>query len=343
MEKGRIMMVDDDKAFLMLVSHLLGKNNFEVEVVSDSKIAYKKIIEFSPDLIILDVQMPGMDGETLLKILKKSKLTCHIPVIFLSGVSKPERIKASLDMGAEDFLTKPIHPNLLRTKIEKVMERIQQTSYIHNIISRYLGPNVAQLLLKEPEKLSVKGIRRPIASLFADIRGFSSIVETMEPEEVVNLLNHVLSDFSDSIFSTGGTIDKFLGDGIMAFWGAPLACEEMECHAVEAALLMMEKNKAFNQERRYPGGLEIQIGIGISVGNAVVGNIGSERRSDYTVIGESVNVSCRLENMAKPGQILSTKEIYEKIKDKFICNEVGELLLKGKTLPIQAYEVMGKI
>lgn len=343
MERERMLIVDDDKAFLMLVSHLLKGMDYKVATISDSTTAYEKIIEFSPDLIILDIEMRGMDGETLLNILKSSKLTRNIPVMFLSAVSLPDRIRSNLKRGAEDFLTKPIHPNVFRAKVERIMERIKQTRMAQNIISRYLGPDVAQMILKEPEQVKVYGTRCPIVCLFADIRGFSSIVETLEPEEIVTLLNCVFTDLSDSIFSIGGTIDKFIGDGVMAFWGAPLAVENMEILAVEAALLMLEKLREFNASRRYPGGLEILLGIGISVGNCVVGNVGSEKRSDYTVIGESVNIASRLENMAKPEQILITKEMYEKVKDNYTCMEVGKLPIKGKTFPVQVYEVTGRI
>lgn len=342
MEKSRILVVDDDESFLILIDHLLRNMDYEIATVSDSTIAYEKIIEFSPDLIISDIQMPSLDGNELLRIIKSSKLTCHIPVMFLSAVSLPDKIRNSLQEGAEDFLTKPVHPNVFRAKVEKALERIKQTRMVQNIISRYLGPDVAKMVIKDPGHVKVYGQRCRITCLFADIRSFSSIVETMEPEEAVSLLNCVLEKLSDAVFSLGGTIDKFLGDGLMAFWGAPLVSQNMEFQAVEAALLMLKNVGNFNAERRYPSGLEIQLGIGISVGDVVVGNIGSEKRTDYTVIGESVNIAARLEKMARPGQILISDKMHENIIDAYRCKMVGEQKIKGLTLPIYVYEVLGK-
>jgi len=340
MDKGRILIVDDDEDILTLVAHLLGKAGYEILTVNDSGKAYEKIIEFSPDMIILDFMMPGINGEELMKIIKSGSLTGQIPIMFLSAVSMPDQIRGKLRAGAFDYLTKPIHPDVLRAKVDIAMENIKHAKMVHNIISRYLGPDVAKMIMNEPEQVKVYGIRKPIVCMFVDIRGFTSLVETMEPEEIVKLLNAVLTDLSDAIFSIGGTIDKFMGDGLMAFWGAPLPADNIEILAVEAAILMLRKLRTFNRERRYPGGLEILVGIGISFGEAVVGNIGSEKRSDYTVIGESVNVAARLEKMAKPEQILIDEGMYKKVKNDYPCKEVGELDIKGKTFPINVYEIV---
>lgn len=340
MGKGRILVVDDDQDMLTLMVHLLGSEKYEVATVSKSTSAYEKILQFSPDLIILDLVMPGLDGEALLKTIKESELTNNIPVIIISGIDQPERIRRNLEQGAEDFLAKPFHPEVLIGRVEKAMQRIKHMQTIRSVVERYLGQDVASMVVDQPEQVKLTGMRRPIVSLFADIRGFSTIVENMEPEEVVRILNRLFTELSNAVFAMGGTIDKFMGDGIMAFWGAPLPNEDMEVLAVESALLMLEKCKVFNAERRYPGGLEIMLGIGLSLGNAVVGNIGSEKRVDYTVIGESVNVASRLEKLAKPGQILVTETLYDKIKDNFTCREIGEHQLKGKTLPIKLFEII---
>jgi len=340
MRKERILVVDDDKDILVLVSSILEPAGYQVATVSESANAYEIIIKFAPDLIILDILMPSLDGEALLKLLKESELTRHISIMFLSAVSGPERISQILSRGAEDYLTKPIHPEILLAKVEKNLERIRHNKTVHEIVARYLGPDVAKMVMLEPGQVKVRGARKPIVCLFADIRGFSFIAETMEPESVVAMLNSILAILTDSILSLGGTIDKFIGDGVMAFWGAPLPAENMELLGVETALLMLERIRAFNQEKRFPGGLEIRLGIGISQGNAVVGNVGSEQRTDYTVIGSCINVAARLEKMAKPEQILITQEVYDRVQEKHSCQEIGEYTLKGSQSPVKVYEVI---
>jgi adenylate cyclase len=199
-------------------------------------------------------------------------------------------------------------------------------------------------IMKEPEQLKLGGDKKELTILFSDIRGFTSLSEKMKPEELVHLLNEYLSDMTKIIMEQRGLVDKFIGDAIMAFWGAPLKEKKHADLACESALGMKAKLEELNKKWSKEGLPYLKIGIGIHTGKAVVGNIGSEERFDYTAIGDDVNLSSRLEGVTKQYDvyILISEFTLNELSKEFIVRELDHVTVKGKNHPIKIYEVLGK-
>lgn len=208
-------------------------------------------------------------------------------------------------------------------------------------LSRYVGRGVAEQLVKDKDSLKLGGVRRKVTILFSDIRGFTTLSEGCAAEEIVELLNGYFSRMVGVIFEQGGTLDKFIGDAIMAVFGAPMKHDDDPVRAVKAALDMRKELKAFNAERKAKGLVEIENGIGIGYGETISGNIGSEQRMDYTVIGDAVNLSSRLESLSKnyPQKIIISEAVYEDIKDDVKCVPLETVKVKGKEQETRIYGV----
>ncbi len=231
----------------------------------------------------------------------------------------------------------------LTSAFNEMAESIGEKELIKDAFSRYVSRQVADIILKDPDKYisTLRGERKEITILFADIRGFTSISERNAPEEVVALLNDYLSEMTDVIFNYNGTLDKFLGDGLMAVFGAPIPMENCTLMAVKAALDMRVRLADFNVAQEVTGGETIRVGIGINFGDAVVGNVGSRERMDYTVIGDAVNIAQRIQSYSQEGQIILTESAYYKVQDKVIASPLGAYKLKGKAQSVNIYEATG--
>jgi len=210
---------------------------------------------------------------------------------------------------------------------------------IRNMFSRYVSSQVVEVILKNPEKISLVGERRKVTIFFSDIRGFTSFSEKIQPEEVVKILNEYLNKMTDIIFSYQGTLDKFIGDAIMAIWGAPYYFEDHAEKAVSAAIKMKKEIDVLMDKWKKEGRSFKGVGMGINTGEVVVGNLGSDKFVDYTAIGDEVNLSARLEEMAKPGQILVSENTFNIVKDRFEFNRIGGVKVKGKEKEVIVYEV----
>lgn len=222
--------------------------------------------------------------------------------------------------------------------IKELLEKIRVTG----IFGRYVAPQVVEQILKGGEEsLKLGGTRKIISVLFVDIRGFTPMSESAQPEEVVEILNDYLDLTSRSIFQFEGTLDKFIGDATMAIFNAPLELEDHAFKAVQAAWAMKQGSYVLRERLEEKFGRSVQFGIGVNTGPAVVGNIGSKTRMDYTAIGDTVNTSARLEANAKPGQILLSQSTYDLVKDRVKATYLGEISVKGKTQGVPIYELEG--
>ncbi len=222
-----------------------------------------------------------------------------------------------------------------------VLEDITQEQRMMSTLSRYVGRGVAEQLVKNKDSLRLGGVRTKVTILFSDIRGFTTLTEGFAAEEIVELLNNYFSRMVRVIFDQGGTLDKFIGDAVMAVFGAPVRHEDGPIRAVKAALDMRKELAVFNASRRAKGLIEIENGIGIGYGDTISGNIGSEQRMDYTVIGDSVNLSSRLESLSKdyPQKIVISESVYEDIKDQVECVPLAVVKVKGKTQETRIYGI----
>ncbi len=213
---------------------------------------------------------------------------------------------------------------------------------VRNTFSKYVSPHVLNQLLEHPEKVVLGGEEKEVTVLFSDIRDFTSISEKTTPTELVRVLNKYFSAVTKKITENGGVLDKYIGDAIMAFWGAPLPDEKQADRAVKAAKEMIEELKNLNKEFLAAGDPEIKIGVGIYTGPAVVGNVGSEQRFDYTVIGDTVNAASRLEGLTKEYKvpIIIGETTKNKLVENFSLKPLGETKVKGKSQPISIYAVL---
>lgn len=215
---------------------------------------------------------------------------------------------------------------------------------VTNIFGRFVAKTVVDEMLASGEEVKLGGMRRDITLIFVDIRGFTPMSEKLEPEQVIQVLNEYLDVCTKAIFKFNGTLDKFMGDGVMAMFGAPISFDNHPEMAVHAALEMKKHADVLEQKLIERLGVGVKFGLGINSGPAVVGNIGSEDlRLDYTAIGDTVNLSARLESNAKPGQILISENTYARVKQLFHIEPIGEIKVKGKEQPVMVYEVLGDL
>ena len=211
-----------------------------------------------------------------------------------------------------------------------------------NLFKKYVAPQVVDKALKSNDyKVNVGGERRHIACLFVDIRGFTPLSESLEPEQVVAILDEYLSLTTKAVFEVGGTLDKFIGDATMAIFNAPFDLDDYPYLAVKAAWLIAKGSEDIDKIAYSKFGRHVSFGIGVNLGYAVVGNIGSSARIDYTAIGDTVNTAARLEANAKAGEILISEVLYEEIKTRIEAEFYGDLVLKGKSQPVRTYKVTG--
>jgi len=226
--------------------------------------------------------------------------------------------------------------------VYRYLEEYLERRRITGIFGRYVAPEVVNQILKNGEQgLKLGGIRKEISVLFVDIRGFTTMSEKVEPEEVVGILNTYLNLTAKAIFENEGTLDKFIGDATMAIFNAPLDLEDHEFKAVKTAWAMKQGAVALYKELEDKYGRGVSFGIGVNSGPAIVGNIGASFRMDFTAIGDTVNTAARLESNAKPDQILLSSSIYEKVKDRVEATYLGEIKVKGKEQGVPIYQLDG--
>ncbi|MFZ5365500.1 MAG: CHASE2 domain-containing protein [Patescibacteria group bacterium] len=220
---------------------------------------------------------------------------------------------------------------------------IREKNKIRQGFSQYVAKEVVDQLIKNPEKLNLGGERKKLTVLFSDIRSFTSLAESMPPERLVDLLNDYLSAMGEAVIENNGVIDKFIGDAIMAFWGAPLDNPRQETDALRTALYMAERLKVFNEKNAGLGRPELKIGIGINTGDVIVGNIGSKKRFDYTAIGDEVNLASRLESLTKfyGVQIIASAKTKQMVDAEFLWRYLDTVAVAGKSEGVKIYQLMG--
>jgi adenylate cyclase len=232
---------------------------------------------------------------------------------------------------------------MLTESFNQMARSLREKEMIKRAFTRYVAREVVEEILKDPEKLVLTGERREVTVLFCDVRGFTPMSERLSPEEVVALLNDFYTLMIETTFKHDGTLDKFMGDAVMAIFGAPIAHPDHSARAVLTALHMREGVAGLNQRREEQGKEGVAIGIGVSAGEVVAGTVGTEDRMEYTVIGDSVNLAARLVANAKPGQILISHRTWQAVRDVVETRALGAIKVKGKEEEVEVYEVLGVI
>jgi adenylate cyclase len=319
------------------------------------------------DLVLLDIMMPDMNGYEVLERLKADPNLRHIPIIMISAVDEIESVIRCIELGAEDYLSKPFNPTLLRARVGASLERkrlhdqvraqaadlatwnktlekrvADQLVEIERMgrLKRFLSPQIAEAVLASGDESVLESHRRDITVVFCDVRGFTAFAETAEPEEVTSFLREYHTRLGASIHKYEGTLERFTGDGLMVLFNDPLRCADPSIRAVRMAVEMRTQvNEATAKWRKQ--GYELGFGMGISYGYATLGRIGFEGRFDYSAIGTVVNVAARLCSEALDGQILIDGKVLSAIEAVAETQPAGELTLKGLHRPVPAFNVCG--
>jgi adenylate cyclase len=348
--KGKILIVDDDPHNVeLLQAYLTGMADYEVVVARDGMEALEQVKAESPDLILLDIMMPRMDGYQVCSRLKADQSTQFIPVVMVTALRGTEERIQALEVGADDFLSKPFNIYELLARVKSLVrikhlhdELEKKNALLFNILNRYVAQEVSSLILDDPNRyLKLGGESRKVTVLFADIRGFTKFSEIRSPTRVVETLNAVFPELIKVVFKWKGTFDKYLGDAVMAFYGAPISYDDDTWRAIQTAWELQQVFDELVHSWKDVELAELGLGIGLHSGEAVVGNIGSERMMDYTVIGDTANVARRLQELAGKGQILVSEAVYSEVGERLEVVRLPPQQVHGRQEPIVCYEVKG--
>jgi adenylate cyclase len=345
--KHRILVVDDTPDNLFLMNALL-EDRYEVVTADSGAAALEMARTQMPDLILLDIMMPGMDGYEVMRRLRKDPATTDIPVIFLTALTSPEEEQHGLDLGAVDYITKPISPPIVLARVHTHLERSANARRLQSLsdkLGRYLAPQVYKSLFDGSRDAEIKTQRKKLTVFFSDIKDFTSATAKWQPEEIKFLLNSYFSEMSKIACDFGGTLDKFIGDAMVVFFGDPESegVREDALQCVRMAIAMQRRMAELRVLWREMGSdKSFQVRMGINTGYCDVGNFGSDLRMDYTIIGSEVNLAQRLEQAADPGGILISRATWALVKGEIASTEQDPLVVKGFTEPIQAYAVQAE-
>lgn len=337
-ERPLILAVDDEPANRALLRKLLNHHGYDVVEAFDGPSALRAIAEHDPDLVCLDVMMPGVDGIEVCQRLRRQPEHARLPILLLTALDRPEDKARGLEAGANDFLSKPFDESELSARLRSLLRSKALHDRLADLLGRYVSESVAAEALRDPFAVSLGGDRRYVSTLFADVRGYTALASEHPPEETLDLLNHYLTVVSDAVESHGGTVADLLGDGVFAFFGAPVMHSDDPERAIRAALSMQEA--VLHLEIPTMPGLRLQTGIGITSGEVIAGNVGSERRMHYAVVGDSVNVAARLQAAAGPGQILVDEPTHDAVRHLVTSQDLGSLRLAGKGDWVRSFNVL---
>jgi class 3 adenylate cyclase len=359
MSAARILVVDDTPANLKLLSGLLGSRGYEVETAADGESALAAIARRKPDLVLLDVMMPGLSGYDVCRRIRAEPATALLPVVMCTSLDPQQERVNGIEAGADDFLSKPVNQpelfarvrSLLRVKqlhdelaalnagLEKrVAEQVAEIERLARL-QRFVSPRVGELILSGEVDDPLKTRRREITVVFTDLRGFTSFSETAEPEEVMGVLREYHATLGRIVMAHEGTVEHFSGDGVMILFNDPMPLPHPELAAVRMALEMRLEVAGLAAGWRKRGH-DLGFGVGIANGYATLGAIGFEGRRDYGAVGPVTNLSARLCAEAGAGQILVSQRVYGKIEERIEAEHVGAMTLKGIHRPVPAYNVL---
>lgn len=336
---GTILIADDNRVNRLLLSRGLEQQGHTVVFAEDGREALDLLRRQHFDLMLLDILMPELDGYQVLAELKLDPHLRDIPVVMTSSLDELDSVVKCIEMGAEDYLTKPINPVLLNARITASLEKKRLRDQQRELISKFATKEVAEDLLISG--FSLGGKHLDASAMFCDIRSFTTIAEAREPAETIELLNDYYTLMMDAIGGEGGIVNQMVGDGLMAIFGAPLPREGHRQRAVVAARQMVELIRLFNEDQAARDKLQIQIGIGIASGQVVAGYTGTNHRATYTCVGDTVNVAARLESHTKVVNrpILIDEHTRRGLDEAIAVEAQGELVVKGKTQPVKVYAV----
>jgi class 3 adenylate cyclase len=355
----RILVVDDTPVNLKLLADLLGAKGYGVVTAAAGPEALEKVEKEHPDLVLLDVMMPGMSGYEVCRKIRENPATAMLPVVMVTALDPAQERVKGIEAGADDFLMKPINQqellarvrSLLRIKAlhdeltewnrtleRRVEEQVAQLERLDRL-KRFFSPQLAEMIVSGDAEDPLKSHRREVTVVFLDLRGFTSFAETSEPEEVMGVLREYHAEMGRLILEHDGTLERFTGDGMMIFFNDPVPVPDAPARAIRMAVAMRERVDELLVKWRKRG-YDLDFGIGIAQGYATIGAIGFEGRMDYGAIGTVTNMAARLCGEAKPRQILISQRVLGNVENLVDVEELGGLALKGFSKPVPAFNVL---
>ena len=337
-ERGaRLLVTDDNKVNRLLLARSLELQGHRVSSAENGRVALEMLRAEAFDLMLLDMEMPELDGFQVLEQLAGDAKLKDLPVIVTSSLEGVAHVVRCLELGADDYLHKPVNPVILKARINSSLEKKRLRDQQKEMIRRFATSEVADDL--QQSGFALGGRRVTATVMFSDIRGFTSLVESQPPEETIELLNTYYTLMFEAISAHGGVVNQMIGDGLMAIFGAPLPVPEPPLAAVRAALDMVEMIELFNVERTALGKAAIRIGIGIASGEVVAGYTGTQNRATYTCIGDTVNLAARLEAHTKEAGrgILVDADTQAALAGRVPTEPMGEVQFKGKAAAVPVF------
>ena len=289
--------------------------------------------------MLLDIEMPVMNGFEVLEACLNDVDLRQIPIIMTSAMEELDAVVKCVELGAEDYLTKPVNPILLRARVNASLEKKRLRDEQRKLFRTFATKEVAEELLRTGFSLGGQMVTASV--LVADIRSFTSIAESQDPSDSIELLNQYFSMMFDAVTHNGGIINQIVGDGLLAVFGAPIFYEDHRERAVKAALQMLEQLKLFNEQQLSANKTAIRIGIGIASGRMVAGYTGTHNRAIYTCIGDTVNLADRIEEYTKEAlrPLLIDAYTRDGLSEKFKVEDLGKIVFKGKSQAVNVFAV----
>jgi len=367
-----ILIVDDNEANRDILARRLEVHGYQLAMAADGEEAITRARSLLPDLILLDVMMPKLDGLEVCRRLKADKSLPFMPIILVTARSDTKDVVAGLDVGGDEYLTKPVDQAALVARVRSILrvkelhdtvhEQAQRLAAQSNELAqwnrtleqrvadqlaeidrmgrlrRFLSPQIAELIISSGRESVLESHRREITVVFCDLRGFTSFAEIAEPEEVSKVVREYHETLGRLIHKHQATLERFTGDGLMAWFNDPLPCEDPSLKAARMAVEMREQVAALLGKWRKLGH-ELGFGVGIAQGYATLGRIGFEGRFDYAAVGTVVNLAARLCSEAEDGQILIDRKVQAAVEAFAVTQHTGELTLKGLHRPVATFNV----
>jgi class 3 adenylate cyclase len=365
-DPGVVLVVDDLPQNTRLLDAVLSPRGFKVNVALSGEEALRSMQESPPDLVLLDILMPGMDGYEVCRRIRSDPSTAFLPVIMITASGDQEKLLAT-EAGADDFVTKPFDQSELLARVRSLLrikrfhdtierqaadlaawnreleDRVAaQVDELERVgrLRRFLAPQIAELIVSSGDESILESHRRQITVVFCDLRGFTAFAETAEPEEVMAVLREYHAALGDLIFRFEGTLEHFAGDGLMIFFNDPLPCPDPAARAVKMAVAMRSRVQELAAGWAKLGH-NLALSVGIAQGYATLGRIGFEGRFDYGAIGSVTNLADRLCGEASRWTILVTQRVLGEIEEIVVSESIGDLSLRGFSKPVTAYEIKG--
>ena len=365
--EAALLVIDDNEDNRYTLTRRLSREGYTNLTTAANGREALELLQGKPiDLVLLDIMMPDMNGYEVLEHLKVDPQLRHIPVIMISAVDEVESVIRCIELGAEDYLSKPFNPTLLRARVGASLERKQlldqvrtqaadlatwnqtleqrvadQLAEIERVgrLKRFLSPQIAEIVMAKGNERLLESHRRDITVVFCDLRGFTAFAETAEPEEVMAVLQEYHAALGAQIHKFEGTVEHFAGDGVMVLFNDPLPCPDPSERAVRMAVEMRTRIAELSAKWRKRGH-ELGFGVGIAQGYATLGRIGFEGRFEYAAIGTVVNLAARLCGEARSGQILVDGKVHSAVESLAGTEPVGELVLKGIHRAVATFNVL---